>query len=344
LSTLPDWARAHGAPLLIARIRATPADFVVRELLEIECSGDGEHDWLQVEKSGANTHWVAAQLARHAGVAQRDVGYAGLKDRHAVATQWFSVRRPGRAGTDWQSFAADGVRIVERCRHHRKLKQGAHTGNAFRIAVRAEGIGEQESGLAARLHSIGVLGVPNYFGEQRFGHDGGNVGLGRAVLQGRRTSRQQRSIGISALRSLLFNEILDARVRAGSWNEILPGERANLDGSGSIFGVETVSNEIARRCADFDIHPTGTLWGAGAPVGAAAVAELEHAATERHADLAACLVEARVAASSRALRSRVCDLHFSMEPDLLWLEFSLRQGAYATAVLREIVTTAAGPA
>ena len=308
MSPLPDWARALGAPLFVGRIRSTPEDFNVTERLSIDFTGDGEHDWLQVKKTAANTHWVAERLARHAAIPARDVGYAGLKDRHAVTTQWFSVRRQSGAGTDWATFAAEGVEILETRRHNRKLKRGAHKGNAFRIAVRCDEPLPREQ-LAERLQRIEAQGVPNYFGEQRFGRDGGNVDLGNAVLAGRRLSRNKRSLGISALRSWEFNNELDARVRAGNWNTLLPGDVANLDGTGSVFAVEDVTSELEERCIHMDVHPCGSLPGFDA-IG--------------------------VEAGTRALRMRVADLRWEIGEGVLWLEFRLRKGSYATAVLREI--------
>ena len=336
MSKLRDWARALGPRLFAGQIRTTPDDFVVTELVEIDFSDDGEHDWLWVEKTGANTHWVAGQLAIHAGVAPRDVGYAGLKDRHAVTRQWFSVRRPSAGGTNWGAFAADGVCIVERRLHRRKLKRGAHRGNAFRIALRADEMASHQDDIARRMTQIRTTGVPNYFGEQRFGRKGTNIELGLSLFQGRRLSRNKRSMAISAVRSFLFNEILDARVRDGSWQQILAGELANLDGSGSVFAVGDVTGDIEQRCAAFDIHPTATLWGSQAPCGTGSVAALEEAATAPFPDLCDGLVMAGVDASSRPLRLRITDLEWDIEGDALWLEFALPKGAYATAVLHEI--------
>jgi len=310
LSVLPDWARALGVPLFVARIRATVEDFVVTEQLEIEFSHDGEHDWLYVEKTSANTHWVADQLAKHAGIKDRDVGYAGLKDRHAVTRQWFSVRRPSAEGTDWGSFEAEGVRIIEQQLHRRKLKRGAHRGNTFRIALRADDVTQHEVLIGQRLAQIRECGLPNYFGEQRFGRDGANVELGRAVVTGRRVSRHKRSIGISALRSLEFNNELSARVDTGTWNRLLTGDKVNLDGSRSVFDIDDVNPELEQRCAEMDIHPTGTLPG---------------------------FENIRVEAGHRPLRMRVSNLDWKIDKDSLWLEFSLCRGCYATAVLREIV-------
>lgn len=336
MSNLPDWARALGPTLFAAQIRLTPSDFVVTEQLDIELSDDGEHDWLQVEKIGANTHWVSEQLAKYAGIAPRDVGYAGLKDRHAVTRQWFSVRRPSVAGTDWAAFDAEGVRIVEQRLHRRKLKRGAHRGNAFRIALRSEGLANQAEAAAERLARIEAHGVPNYFGEQRFGRAGANIDLGRSLFSGRRLTRAKRSIAISAVRSFLFNEILDTRVRDGSWERILPGELANLDGSGSVFAVDQLTADIEDRCADFDIHATASLWGRKAPCATGDVAMLENTVVAQYPELCDGLVNARVDASSRALRLRPQDLKWQIEDDALWLEFQLPKGSFATSVLREI--------
>jgi tRNA pseudouridine13 synthase len=304
-----DWARALGPPLFAGRIRAIPEDFVVTEQLVVEFAGAGEHDWLRIRKTGANTHWVAQQLARHARVPERDAGYSGLKDRHAVTEQWFSVRRPAKSLPDWDAFHAEGVEILDRQVHSRKLKRGTHRGNAFRIAVRSPDVAALRDEVSGRLVSIKKDGVPNYFGEQRFGRDGSNIELGQAVIAGRRVSRNKRSIGISAVRSLDFNNELDARIRDGDWNRLHPGDIANLDGTGSVFAVEEVTPELEQRCAEMDIHPCGSL---------PAIETL------------------RVEAANRPLRMRVRGLDWTIENDALWLEFSLGRGGYATAVLREI--------
>lgn len=177
--------------------------------------------------------------------------------------------------------------------------------------MRADNITQHEAPIAERLAQIEAGGVPNYFGEQRFGRNGANVELGRAIVAGRRMSRNKRSIGISALRSLKFNEGLDARVKDSTWNRILPGDTANLDGTRSIFTVDDVTAELEQRCSDMDIHPSGLLPG---------------------------IDEIGVEASSRPLRVRVADLGWAIDDDALWLKFQLPKGAYATTVLREIVS------
>ena len=267
-------------------------------------------DWL----GDANTQWVAEQLARHAEVSARDVGYAGLKDRRAVTTQWFSVLRKAGVNADWASFSAEGVEILESHRHKRKLRRGAHRGNAFRIAIRSDAPLPRD-GLSERLEQITEQGVPNYFGEQRFGRDAANLELGRAVVAGRRVSRHKRSIGLSALRSYQFNEELDARVREGSWNTLLQGDVANLEGTGSVFAVEEVTAELEQRCHAMDIHPCGTLPG---------------------------FDSVRVEPGTRALRMRINGLTWEVEDETLWLEFDIRRGSFATVVLRELASLQSG--
>lgn len=336
--SLPNWERALGPALFQACIRTQPADFRVSENLAIEFSGDGEHDFLWIEKTSANTQWVADALARHAKVSSRDVGFAGLKDRHAITRQWFSIRRPGRDGTDWSRFECEGVAILEQRRHQRKLKRGAHKNNAFSIVLRGAEIDEHQENAQRRLQDIRSHGVPNYYGEQRFGRDAGNIQLARDLFKGRRLSRPKRSIALSSARSYLFNEILSQRISAASWNELMPGELANLDGSGSVFAVEAITDDLIARCAAMDIHPTGTLWGDKAPLGSGAVAELEQGVVEPFADLTSGLLKVRLDASSRALRLVVNDLQWVFTKNALQLEFSLGRGSFATAVLRELAT------
>ena len=305
------------------------------EDLHIEFSGSGEHDYLWVEKTGSNTDWVARRLAHYAGVRHVDVGYAGLKDRHAITRQWFSVRHKG-CGADWTRFECDGVNILDTSRHSRKLQRGSHAGNQFRIALRtSDGHGGEET-IDERLAVISSRGVPNYFGPQRFGHEGSNLELARRLFRGERLRRDRRSIAISSARSLLFNEVLAARVADGSWNRILPGELANLDGSNSVFDVSSPDETIERRCAALDIHPSGPLYGCNGKVSTGEVAAIEKRIVDRYPDLAEGLIRARARRSQRSLRLRVGELDWEFGDGVLWLEFRLRKGGFATAVLEEV--------
>lgn len=326
-STLPDWRRAGGLPAASAVLRVEAADFDVTELLDVEFSGDGEHDWLLLEKRNANTAWVARQLARYAGVAARDVGYAGLKDRHAVTRQWFSILRKREAVHDWAALELQDVRLLESRRHSRKLRRGAHRGNRFRLRLR-----ELHGDPGPALERIAAEGVPNYFGEQRFGRDGGNFRLAERLFEGRRLKREQRGIALSAARSLLFNDLLDQRVRSLSWNQLEDGDIAILDGSNSHFLVDQVDPELAARCAGMDLHPSGPLWGRAG--GKYALPQREMAIAENHPGLAAGL-ERHMDAARRSLRLAVANLSWEISADELQLSFDLPAGTFATAVLRE---------
>src|SRR5690606_6499281 len=156
-----------------AAIRSRPDDFIVEEMLGFEPSGQGEHLFLTIEKRGANTHWVAQQLARWAGIPEHAVGYAGLKDRHAVTRQAFTLHLPGREEPALESLAIPGVDALAVHRHQRKLPRGALRGNRCTLTLR-EVAGDADA-IEQRLCQVASRGVPNAFGEQRFGRDAGNV-------------------------------------------------------------------------------------------------------------------------------------------------------------------------
>jgi len=337
-SALPEWRYAHGEPLVQGLIKQSPSDFQVTECLGFEPSSDGEHDFLWVEKEDTNTHWVAEALAEHAGVPLRDVGYAGLKDRHAVTRQWFSVRRPSGAGTDWSQFSLPKVRLLKITRHQKKLKRGAHAANQFRIAIRGNELESDE--VIRKLELIRSQGVPNYFGAQRFGREAGNLDLARRMFAGKRLSRDKRSIALSAARSWIFNEILSSRVAAGTWNKALAGDTMNLDGTNSVFVPDQMDEEIQQRTVSMDIHPTGAMWGEGDSASACDASELEVTVAARFADLVRGLEKARVKKSRRSLRLVVRNLEWEFSESAIWLQFSLSRGSFATSVLREIVSAA----
>jgi len=329
---------AHGGPPLSGTLRRQPEDFRVDEIPGFEPSGAGEHALLTVEKRGANTEFVAKALARHAGVPEMAVGYAGMKDRHAVTTQRFSVHLAGRPDPDWNALAQSEFRVVEATRHARKLPRGALAGNRFGIAVR--GIEGDRGAAEATLARIAARGVPNFFGEQRFGRGGDNVEQARAMFRGRRVRRHERGILLSAARSELFNRALAVRVARGDWDLPLEGDVFQLDGRGSIFGPEPLTDALAQRTARGEIHPTGPMWGRGELRATGAVRALELEAAASDPELCAGLEAAGLAQERRALRLVAQGLAWTWPgDDCLQLEFSLATGAYATAVLRELVLT-----
>lgn len=327
-----DPPRAHGTPLGPGRLRTQPEDFLVEELLGFEAAGTGQHVLLKVRKRDANTQWIARELARACGCRPGDVGYAGLKDRHAVATQWFTVPQSRLSLQDWTGIASGEFQVLEAHRHSRKLPRGALAGNRFAIKVRGTVI--DDGALAARLAAVGSRGVPNYFGPQRFGRGGAN--LKRIGEDVRSLHPAQRGFVLSAARSLVFNAVLARRVADGSWERLEPGDLANLDGRASHFPVESVDEALAARCAGLDVHPTGPLWGRGAPRSGGTVLELEQRVAAELPAASDLVASAGMEQERRSLRLAVRDLSSRREADALVLEFRLCRGAYATAVLREV--------
>lgn len=330
--------RAHGAPLGTGRLRDGPEDFRVVEDLGFAPDGGAAHVLLRVEKIGRDTLAVQRELARHAGVPARDVGFAGLKDRHAITEQWFSVPA-GRSPAEWSAYAGEGFRIVEAAPHSRKLRRGALRGNVFRIVVR--GVELERGALERRLGAIAVRGVPNYFGPQRFGREGGNVALVHAWAEGAqaRRGREQRAFVYSAARGLLFNAVAGARVAAGTWDTLVHGELVNLDGRRSWFRADAIDATLVARCLAGDVHPTGPLPGRGEDAPHGAAAELETAALAPYSAVVDALRVASVEAARRPLRVRPEALDWTLDGDALKLAFGLPAGAYATALVRELVAT-----
>jgi tRNA pseudouridine13 synthase len=322
-------------------IRSQPEDFRVQEIPLIEPSGEGSHLWLELEKRGANTNWVAEQLAVAAGAALRDVGFAGMKDRHAVTSQWFSVCLQEAGNPDWKSWSIPDVNIIQARRHSRKLKRGALKANHFRIVLRR--LSGDTAGLEPRLETVRSQGVPNYFGPQRFGFNGANVERGvRWLRHGGRLSRSRRSIYISAVRSFLFNQVLSRRVEDASWNRLLDGDVAILDGSRSLFTCDMPDAELSRRCSSFDIHPSGPLPGSAGMVPMRQAWKVENEALEEHASIVETLHSARIRADRRALRLTVGKLQWELSADVLVLSFELGAGGYATSLLSELVSWTEG--
>lgn len=330
-----DLPRAFGGAPLSGVLRTTPEDFFVDEDLGFAPDGAGEHVFVRVEKRGANTDFVAKELARFAGIRPEAVSYAGLKDRHAVTRQTFSIHLPGKADPNWSALSHAEFRVLEAVRHGRKLQRGALKGNRFRIVLRDV---EGDHDVAERIvESIRSQGVPNYFGEQRFGREAANVGKALAMFKGRHVQRHERSLLLSAARSQLFNTVLAERVERGNWNRPLDGEVWMLAGTHSIFGPEPLTPELRARLDHGDIAPTGPMWGAGELRTRDVVAELENAVVLRFPELAAGL-----AANGLRQERRSLVLH-PRELAIRWLRetgtelsFYLNSGAYATVLLREI--------
>lgn len=288
-----------------------------------------------MRKTNRNTEWVARELARALARPRRDVGYAGRKDRRAVAEQWFSVRCPSRTASI-AALAIPDVTVLAHAWHDRKLQRGYLQGNRFSITVRRVAV--EPSALEERLSLLAQFGAPNYFGLQRFGRGLSNLSRAVALFEGRaRLPREQRSLAISAARSLLFNEILASRVSECRWAALAAGDVASLAGSRSVFVVDESDDDIERRLRQLDIHPTAPLFGAPGKGALPTTRSEDQAVIDRFPVLRAGLVAVGAELAQRPTRLVVSDLSWQLEDTDLKLEFSLPPGAFATAVLREIV-------
>jgi len=326
---------AWGGPLVRGVLRATPEDFQVVEQLNFTPDHAGTHALLRIRKRGANTEWVARRLAALAGVKRHAIGYAGLKDRHAETAQWFSVDLAGKAEPEWTSLEGDEIAILEVTRHGRKLRQGAVKENAFDITLRD--IDGDTDKLEVHLQRIARHGVPNYFGEQRFGRD--NLSRAQAMFQGKIkvTERFKRGIYLSAARALLFNKVLARRVLDGTWNRIIRGDAVMLQGSNSFFIHEADDTSLKERLQQGDIHPSGPLWGRGEPPCQCNAAALEYEALIDDEMWRKGLEEAGLRQQRRPLRVIPRELTWSPTTGkVLQIHFILPAGSYATCTLREI--------
>ena len=335
-----SFQKVNANSTLSGRIRSKNEDFQVDEIQQFTPSGSGEHVWLKIKKSGENTDWVAKSLAQIAEVQRRDVSFAGMKDRNAITTQWFSVQMPGRKAPNWQAGLSaknlETVQILEEYRHDRKLKRGALKGNQFKLIIREFQGSEDE--LAESVKRIKEQGVPNYYGVQRFGHNGLNIEKAQQWFAGelKVKDRNMRGIYLSAARSWIFNHILATRVTDDSWNKALDGDVFILNGSNSSF-VQAMDDEITRRVNHSDIHPSGALWGRGRIATQHIVAEIEEKIASEFKLLCDGLEVNGLQQERRSLRLGVNDLLYRMlDAETVSLEFTLPAGAYATTVLSEI--------
>ena len=316
-TTLPHWPNAYPASGARATLKVLNEDFIVTELPLQPPSGAGEHLWLDIEKNGANTAFVAQRLAEAAGVQDVDVGYAGLKDRYAITRQWFSIYLPKGETPDLTRLEHPEFKVLSQSRHAKKLRPGDLQGNRFRIVLR-DVTGAREA-IEANLQAVASQGVPNYFGAQRFGHGGGNVEQGRAMLarEIRVRNPKKKGLYLSAVRSFVFNEVLALRIEQGLWGKTLSGDV--MDEAGV---------------------PTGPLWGRGRVSTTDQAQALENGVAERHAKLCGGMEYAGLDQERRALVARPADMTWDWpQADRLVLAFSLRAGTYATTVLNEILVT-----
>ncbi len=362
---LTGLARLLAPPLLQGVLKQTPSDFRVDEVLGFEPEGTGSHGLFLFEKTGMTTGQLVGALSKITRTSERDIGFCGLKDKHAVTTQWISLplppKHPPHTDPDWFAALPAGVRVVRWAPHRKKIRRGIHQGNRFTLVI--HGVTGDDLLFEQRLAILNQQGFPNYFAEQRFGHQGGNYDLLHKIgaipaEQSAAVSRADRNWGLSTLRAEIFNQCLSHRLAEESDVQAKVGDLAQLAGSHSRFLV--TSDELARtqtRLAEGDVALTGPLWGEGeSPAGDAVglsetmmasqiMAQYGHKHEPKYwlQHLAAWRVEH----DRRLLRAPVSDLHMAWHEVAgarqLELKFTLDAGAYATALLRELIDLSPEP-
>lgn len=332
---LTHFPYAYGKPAATGRLRVEPEDFYVEEVLSFEPSGEGEHVLVFIEKREQNTDDIARSLGKQLGLRNVDVSYAGMKDRRAVTRQWFNLTMPGKPIPE--SFELpEGCRVLDITRHSRKLKKGALKANRFVLRIRD--LQGDKTDIEARLQQIATHGIPNYFGEQRFGRTRNNLLQADKLFQKQiRPKRHQQGLYLSAARSWLFNLVLAERVRQHNWNQPLAGDAFIFDDSLQYFVEEVITEETQTRLQGFEIHPSGPLWGRGQDFICAAALALEEQVLTPYKDWCEALERAGLKQQRRSLRLLAQGMDYEwLADDVLELRFTLPRGSYATSVMREL--------
>jgi tRNA pseudouridine13 synthase len=338
-SHMDSLAFAYQAPSVCAQLRCNAEDFRVQEILSMEPSANGGHAYLYIQKCQLTTEELTKKIARFVNTSPRHIGYAGLKDRNAVTSQWFSVDLCGKPEPDWRKLESDRITVLKTSRHERKLKQGAVKTNLFHLTLR--NMQGDLAHLEERLSQVQYRGVPNYFGEQRFGNEENNLSAAYQMFtSGRKVNnRHLRGLYYSAARSYLFNLVLSYRVRMDCWDQAVAGDAMILDGSRSFFVAEVIDEAIRQRLQTGDIHPSGPLWGKCELASQGDARAIELYALQDYREWQQGLEAHGLESQRRALRLLVKDFQWEFtDQDVLHLDFALPSGAYATSVVRELVT------
>jgi tRNA pseudouridine13 synthase len=320
-------------------IRSRPEDFVVVEEPLYAASGAGGHLFVEIEKRGRTTEQVARELARCCGVAPMEVGYAGRKDRHAVTRQWFSV--PGVEPERALEITLEGAQVLGAVRHEHKLKTGHLRGNRFELVVGSDTPVDFPT-LEARAEELVRRGMPNRYGEQRFGRAGDNAEAARKLFAGRSARRDLRAARflVSALQAEVFNAVLAER--SEGYDDVLVGDLARVEVSGGLFWVDDLERERPRARA-FEISATGPIFGTKVREPRGEVAVLEARVLERHGIPPASELSLprglRALGTRRPLRVQPRDLVLTPVADGrgFRLVCGLPPGAYVTVLLESLV-------
>ena len=323
------------------KLRSEAADFQVIEHHDLCFTEQGEHFWLKIEKTNSNTAWVATQIASACKVPARQVGFAGLKDRHAITQQWFSVQLP--QVTDLPTIKAklpEEIRILEHHWHQTKIKTGQLKFNEFKLVVRD--VQGDRITIEQNIQNILRTGVPNYFGPQRFGHDLNNIQQAKDWFAGniKVNNKKLRGLLISTARSHIFNLIVAERLKNAIWQQTIAGDIIQLNQSHSWFPAhDATTMELSERLATFDVHITAALWGEDSVQSAEQCATIENHIANSLPGYQPGFKTHRVKQDRRAMRIITTEFNHNWIDNDLHLSFKLQPGAYATSVLREIIQT-----
>lgn len=330
---LSQWHHLYGEVKAEADFKLNPEDFVVTEQLSFEPCGEGEHLFLLIEKRQLNTQQVCEYLAKFFSRRLRDIGYAGLKDKQSVSRQWFSVQMNVLAQPDLSSLQADGIKLVKHIRHNKKLKIGALTANHFDIRL---GNVSNKEWLLERLELV-KSGVPNYFGEQRFGFKGNNLNWANRMADGEVIKNKKvKGFALSASRAYLFNEVISERIKVGTFTKPQAGDVYMLSGSNSYFS-EAVSEKIETRLAQRDIHISAPLVGLGELVSAETTLELENEVISEYPSWQKMLADNGLKQERRSIGLFPAKMKWHEQGQDVHVSFDLATGCFATSVLRECI-------
>lgn len=332
---LPEFLYLFGKPASTGLLRSNMADFKVFEQLPFQPCGEGEHLFIHIRKTGANTAFVAKQLAQYFSVKENLVSYAGLKDRFAITEQWFGVHLPGKQSYDLSDLAIEGVEILDYKRHNKKLRIGGLDGNRFEITLRDV---TQIDELVRRWHVLSIHGVPNYFGEQRFGIEGGNLEKAKSLFSGRKVKdKKKRGMYLSAARSLIFNHMISERIAQNNFDQLLIGDVLMLAGTQSVFVAEQLEDDLIARLQSGDLDITAPMWGAGGLMSQNQAQELEQSVAAQQQIFCEGLPRFGLKQERRRIRLQIKSPELIVNEQTVILSFFLPAGAYATTVMRELI-------